>query len=718
MHPDFEIGYAFVQDIVYRKGVPYLKVIDVLELRDTELRGSYDHNDNELYMSDQCNCGTASNAILLADVMAKVDVSTFSGRKENEAGFFMRFKYVSDTAGFTFSTLKSSHFICACRERSDYNITETESPRKPTATTGHETDTTDLPQPKLRTLDLFAGCGGFIRGLESCGLIDVKMVVEMATFPIHSYLANSEDMELDRFFFGSINDYMYQVLQGDPQLPKAGSIDFIVAGSPFPGYTTMNVKRFEIGNAKARQDRSLLAAVLSAVELYRPMYVLLENVMGMNKAKYKPTACQQAVCALKGMGYQVRKMDLNALDFESIQNRERIFIFAIAPDLSMPSHPSFYRTGERSQRLKYLRSLPKVDNDTTHCIPFPNHIPGKRLEDIPRSFLYSIPPKPGMSLLETRDAGHLNSEQDKWLSERYEKLKTKKGKDATQCFTRQNWDRFIPTVTTACEPRNGIASGRILHPDQARTLTQAEVEIAQNLDIVLVGPRRAQWHQIGNTVDGCVSPAIGKTLRESLITSITDLPPHVYQRIFGGNEKAQPTVASQEMRSQFRDDGDIESEKEEMEGLQDLSSPLSITDSDTTSVKGTSPDFKENQTLKWRSSASQDESPEKQLRHDLDQAANNTVVVLSDTESDLEVQQPRSSYHVSRTMRKTSTRFLEFGRKRKVVIEEDEEEESAELVIEQSNDRYWDFNASQARKKRRDMPGNGNTKDDPIEILD
>ena len=113
-HPDFDIGFVYVHEIVCSRSRPFLKVIDVLQLSDTVLARAQGPFSNELYMSNRCSCDATSPKIRPKDVMAKVNVATFSctARANDSALLFMRYTYDEKTQSFC--VLQKSDFKCGC----------------------------------------------------------------------------------------------------------------------------------------------------------------------------------------------------------------------------------------------------------------------------------------------------------------------------------------------------------------------------------------------------------------------------------------------------------------------------------------------------------------------------------------------------------------------------------------------------------------------------
>jgi DNA (cytosine-5)-methyltransferase 1 len=116
------IWYAYVQRVhQYSKGQVKLDVLWLYEPSDTTLGNSYYPFANELFLSDNCNCGR--HAIPLDAVVAKIDVSWFVHDHHAVNGFFARFKFltIEDEDSHGFVTLKSTDFSCHDNHLSNFD---------------------------------------------------------------------------------------------------------------------------------------------------------------------------------------------------------------------------------------------------------------------------------------------------------------------------------------------------------------------------------------------------------------------------------------------------------------------------------------------------------------------------------------------------------------------------------------------------------------------
>ena len=400
-----------------------------------------------------------------------------------------------------------------------------------------------LSRPPMQGLDLYCGGGNFGRGLEEGGAVKNQWAVDWDNEAIHTYKANMADRDAIKLFRGSVNDYLTQAMQGKGRgiVAQLGEVEFISAGSPCPGFTTSNPNK---ANDKGLFDASMVASVVSFVDFYRPRYALMENVKGMASGQDTNNVLAQVICALLGMGYQVRTFGLDAWNFGSPQSRSRIFISIAAPGMEpMPepphthSHPETVTsaslgktpnglyTGSRYTSptpFSYIsaaeatKDLPETDGRTS-CIPFPDHRMSFALSTLHRVCIASIPRFPGGgSFISAFAKGYMPQAQ----IDSFPWDNPIRARKDSKSWKRVRGGGLIPTVMTHPRPWDAVGSG-CLHWDQHRVLTIMEVRRAQGFPDheVLVGLPSEQWKIIGNSVDRSVALALGLSLRTAWLAN-------------------------------------------------------------------------------------------------------------------------------------------------------------------------------------------------------
>jgi DNA (cytosine-5)-methyltransferase 1 len=412
---------------------------------------------------------------------------------------------------------------------------------------------------KLRGMDLYCGGGNFGRGIEEGGAVHHEWAVDIYNAAIHTYLANLEDPDATKMFFGSVNDLLAQAMAGNPKgsnlIPAPGDVDFISAGSPCQGFSSLNPNK---DNAKGLANQSLVASVAAYIDFFRPKYGLLENVLNMAQkgSRRDVDPLSQLICALVGMGYQLQVFLLDAWSCGSPQSRSRIFVSFAAPGLEPLQHPELSHAhppgqkdlalgmlangkgfGERKTQMTPFgfvniadttRHLPFIgDGATSQCTQYPYHVVANRVNSISKQQITCIPTRPrGMNFYKT----WLEGKGQMTTAERELFPEARGGKQRlcilpnSKAWGRIDPGKLMPTVIVHSRPEDA-RMGRCLHWDQHRIMTVAEAKIAQGFlgGEVLVGTPADWWKLLGNSVCRTVSMALGLSLREAWSKSASNV---------------------------------------------------------------------------------------------------------------------------------------------------------------------------------------------------
>ncbi|KAL8724103.1 MAG: hypothetical protein Q9166_008136 [cf. Caloplaca sp. 2 TL-2023] len=410
----------------------------------------------------------------------------------------------------------------------------------------------------MRGLDIFCGGGNLGRGLEESQAVRNEWAVDYFTEAIHTYHANVQHPT--QLFNGSVNDYLLQAMSGRGigKIAQKGEVEVVCAGSPCQGFSVAN-RTF--ASDQSLLNISLVASVVAFVDFYRPKYVLMENVLGMANSGPKRAGeynvFAQVLCALVGLGYQVRPMMLDAWSFGAPQARTRLFITAAAPGLTplaIPapshSHPDSVigrSLGKTANGLPFgtreweptpfeyvsigeaTKDLPQNEDARTACVPCPDHRVTSNLSALDNVRLSCVPRfPPGMTFVKSARLRWQPPPQMAawhWETEIRSNIKS-------MAFQRAKSNALLPTLTTSNSPGEAL-TGSALHWDAHRCLTVMEARRAQGYpdDEVIIGIPPKQWKIIGNSVARQVAIALGMCLREAWLANAMD-----------GSEEQVPTL--------------------------------------------------------------------------------------------------------------------------------------------------------------------------------
>ncbi|KAL1852673.1 hypothetical protein Plec18167_009597 [Paecilomyces lecythidis] len=397
------------------------------------------------------------------------------------------------------------------------------------------------PVAQLRSLNIFSGGGSFDRGLEEGGAVRNEWAVEWGKEAMLTYRANLRHSGA-KLFWGSVDDFLEQSLKGKESniVARVGEVDLVSAGSPCQGYAlTNNFKQ----NVVSLRNCSMIASVAAFIDHFRPKYAVLENVTAMAKRREK-SPFSQMLCALVGMGYQARILNLDAWSFGAPQSRSRLFIFVAAPGLKLPEHPALTHShppkiknsslGEAANGLPFgsrrfetpvfkfvaaaesTRDLPRIGTARCMTIPDPDMRLAKRLALPNQTLIELVPKAPWAQGLESSvSRGWMAKPQTEAFLRRKRAWGSKK---EASSYGRVHPKGLIPTIVTRVTPACAFV-GRTVHWEEDRLLTVKEARRAQGIpdNEVLIGSVSKQWKIIGNSVARQVALALGMILRDACL---------------------------------------------------------------------------------------------------------------------------------------------------------------------------------------------------------
>ena len=174
---------------------------------------------------------------------------------------------------------------------------------------------------KINAIDLFCGCGGMSKGLQSVG-INVVAGIDVWDKAVQSYAVNNNHMSLCK----DLTKFPPQEL--DKMLNM--KIDLIAGGPPCQG--------FSIAGKRDLKDprNSLFMEFYKYITHFSPKMFIMENVMGILSMKTeRGEKVIDIIMSKLTENYNCCINKLYASDFEVPQNRRRVIIIGIRKDLNI-----------------------------------------------------------------------------------------------------------------------------------------------------------------------------------------------------------------------------------------------------------------------------------------------------------------------------------------------------------------------------------------------
>lgn len=426
------------------------------------------------------------------------------------------------------------------------------------------TSSAPISKPLLSGLDLFCGGGNFGRGLEEGGVVKMMWAVDFDSGPLHTYRANMDNVDDTRLYLGSVNNYLESAILGEYSeekgIPRPGEVDVISAGSPCQGFSASNNRRHE---EKGLRKSALVCSLATAVDFYRPKYVLLENVPPIASDRMRSDGTTEntyatLLSAIIGMGYQCESFICDAWSYGNAQYRSRVILAMTKRDcnpIARPTrshyHPVECRRTRCIGRSAYrfngreldgmcpfpsmtmwdaYKHLPDIgDGHVMLPILYPDHLSATRYNSRIRLLMTQIPRHQADGLNSWRGGvlagyvfeglwGKLNGEGETDGEEISSKSELVLQNKSCRSWTRTKFNGLCPTVQTTQSPQCARL-GATLHPEEHRVLSLQELKIAQGFpdEELLVGAPSLRLHVIGNSVARGVALSLGIALREAYL---------------------------------------------------------------------------------------------------------------------------------------------------------------------------------------------------------
>lgn len=391
-----------------------------------------------------------------------------------------------------------------------------------------------MKNKKIKSIDLFAGCGGLMDGFEQSGHYDTVAAVEWEKAPCRNlekrlrekWKYNDADQRVLRFdiqrtdelFSGWNDDNDYGTSVGlDKLIEEANGIDVIIGGPPCQAYSIAGRVRDENG---MRDDyrNYLFESYIKVLERYQPKAFIFENVPGILSAKpgdrniieiIQESFAEAGYCLLENLSETI----IDFTEYGVPQNRKRIIIFGVKKDYFGEKAEAIvkqfyaetlpkYKSKKKKTVLEAIGDLPKlypVEEDikvngtrTRHSLPnpnVPNHI--ARWQSDRDVGIFKL-------LTEDIESGRCEYTSIKALKQLYTDMTGKSSNVHKYHVIR--WDE-PSNLIPAHLYKDGL---RHIHPDssQQRTLTVREAARLQTFpdDYIFDGSNMELYKMIGNAV--------------------------------------------------------------------------------------------------------------------------------------------------------------------------------------------------------------------------
>ena len=343
----------------------------------------------------------------------------------------------------------------------------------------------------VRTVELFAGCGGLSLGIaEGCRRMNLRHQIELALeWDEDALQILTDNLDPKRTICGDIMDYIdgeigaekltnneKEFINNNPDIVKP---DIIAGGPPCQGHSNLN-------NHTRRDDprNELYLRMVRAAEILEPESIIIENVTSVTSDRRN--VVHRAVEQLREMGYSVAHQVVKASEFGVPQTRSRHFLVA-----------SKSKTIEFSILEHFISDKP---HSVSWAIADIQDFPGERP-------WFDQPVKANntnqerMNYLIDKDVYNLPN----WIRPKCHQ----NGHTYPAVYGRMYWEKPCPTITSGfmCNGR-----GRFTHPKEPRTLTPHEAARVQTFP---------DWFKFDTTKRTVIAKTLGNAVPPVLAMNIT-----------------------------------------------------------------------------------------------------------------------------------------------------------------------------------------------------
>lgn len=335
----------------------------------------------------------------------------------------------------------------------------------------------------MRVFDFFSGCGGTSWGFQAAGM-EVVLGLDIDPEASATFRTNFPKAA---FIEADIRELPAEVLV--PYMRQGRGPVLFSGCAPCQPFSKQN-RLSKIIDPR----RSLLAEFGRFVNKWRPDYVFIENVPGLQRVGDDDGPLSLFKSLLDSLKYRYACEVMPASGFGVPQTRERLILLACKhKDIALPT-ASHGRHGKPLSTVRdWIGTLPPIVAGETHPVD-PDHQAAK------------LSPINLARIAATREGGG----RETWPKKLW--LDCHKGHPGhSDVYGRLAWDKPASGLTTRCI---SYSNGRFGHPTQDRAISVREAACLQTFprSYKFVGSMISKARQIGNAVPPLMAKRIGKEI--------------------------------------------------------------------------------------------------------------------------------------------------------------------------------------------------------------
>jgi DNA (cytosine-5)-methyltransferase 1 len=337
----------------------------------------------------------------------------------------------------------------------------------------------------IKVFDFFSGCGGTSAGLRSAGM-DIVLGVDIDPDAAATYKANFPEATF---------------LNADLTKTRSNKLKrYVDSCEPYPilfcGCAPCQPFSTQNGTRNGKDSRSsLLSHFARFVRYYKPDFVLVENVPGIQNVKGSSSPLCDFLKILDKLKYKHTVKVVDCRDYGVPQTRKRLVLMASrTASISFPKKTHGERTDlPYSTVWEWIKTFPRIEAGQ-ECEKVPNH----RAANLSKANLRRIRATP--------PGGSRRDWPRKLMLDCH-----KNGHDGhSDVYGRLRKDQPASALTTRCI---SLSNGRFGHPTQHRAISAREAATLQTFDrdFIFKGTLTSIARQIGNAVPVLLAKRLGQS---------------------------------------------------------------------------------------------------------------------------------------------------------------------------------------------------------------
>ncbi|HEY1562562.1 MAG TPA: DNA cytosine methyltransferase [Caulobacteraceae bacterium] len=341
---------------------------------------------------------------------------------------------------------------------------------------------------RIQVIDFFSGCGGTSAGLRLSGM-EILVGIDMDAEAAMTFRSNFPESD---FVCRDIRNVLTWELER--YLPRARVQPLLFSAcAPCQPFSKQNR-----GKSPADQRAALLDELHRFIRRFRPEYIFLENVPGIQRINPADGPIGRFLRLLSELRYEVAYAVVDLLDYGVPQTRRRLVMTASLMGkftLPEPTHGNVKGRLPHSTVWEWIGDLPAIEAGASH-------------KEVPNHRAAALSPRNTQRIANTPEGG----DRRDWPVHLI--LPCHEGHEGhTDVYGRLRWNRPASTLTTRCV---SLSNGRFGHPTQNRALSLREAACLQTFprDFIFEGSFNSMAMQIGNAVPVMLARRFGVAITE------------------------------------------------------------------------------------------------------------------------------------------------------------------------------------------------------------